>query len=101
MKDFIEETSRGSSSVPHVSTFQLVVAGLCYVKQARNRVCCRDRLRRKLLIIDNFYDYGLSTKKLMTKLANVLLSGLHNLENGLEKNSVLYQTSIKKARMAE
>ena len=54
MKDFIEETSRGSLSVHHVS-------------------------------IDNFYDYVLSTKKLMTKLANVLLSGLHNLEKDLEK----------------
>ena len=62
VKDFIEKASRGSLSVPHVSTFRLVEAGLCYVKQTRNRVCCRDRRIRILSIIDHFYNHILDIK---------------------------------------
>ena len=34
-------------------------------------------------------------------LANVHLSGLHNLERDYQKSAVLLQTSIKKAQMSD
>ena len=46
-------------------------------------------------------DYGLAEKELIRRLANVLLNGLHKLEKDRETNSKLYQTTIKKARLAD
>lgn len=100
MKDFIDEVSRGSLTIPHMCTYELVRSGLRFVKKARNRACCCQRLMNILSIVDAFYDLGLSSKKLFRHLSNVLLKGLHNLHQDNQKNAVLYQTSIKKARLA-
>jgi len=42
--DFTEEVSRGSLRIPHLCTYELVRAGLCFVMKARHRACCRRRL---------------------------------------------------------
>jgi len=98
---FIEEVSRGALKVPHVSTFELVRTGLCFVKHSKHTACCRQRLMNVLCAISMFFDVGISSKHLFRRLANVLLHGIHNLEKDHQKNSALYQTSIKKARLAD
>ena len=100
-KDFIEVLSRGGLTVPHASTYQLVKIGLCFITKSRHRACCRQKLICILTIANKYFDLDLSSKTLFTRLANVLLKGLHNLYKDQDKNSSLYQTSIKKARMAE
>ena len=100
MKDFIEQVSRGSLKIPHMCTYELVKTGLCFVKKAKHRACCRQRLIKILSIMETFYDFGLSSKKLFKHLANVLLHGLHNLEKDQQKGAVLLQTSIKRARLS-
>lgn len=97
---FITEVSRGSLTVPHQSTFDIVRFGLTFMKKARHRACCRQRLMTVLSTIATCYDIDTSDK-MRRHLANVLLSGLHNLEKDQQRNGVLLQTSIKKARLSE
>ena len=100
VQDFINEVSRGKLKVPHASTFQLVRLGLMFMKEARQRACCRGRLQKLLETLAAFHDIDISCKNLFVHLSNVLLHGLHNLERDTEKDTALYQTSLKKARMA-
>ena len=51
--------------------------------------------------MDTNYDFGLSSKSLFRLLGNFLLRGIQNLNKGQAKNVCFYQTSIKKARLAE
>ena len=102
VKDFIEEVSRGSLIVPRKCTYELVRMGLCFVKKAEHRACCRQRLILIISTMGQFYDICIaSCKNLLKHLANVLLHGLHNLEKENQKNATLLQTSIKKARMSD
>jgi len=99
-KNFIEEVSRGFLTVPHMNTYELVRAGLCFMNRSKHKACCSHKMIEVLGIIEIFYDLRLPSKKMFRRLANVLLHGMHNLERDQEKNSSLYQTSIKKARLA-
>jgi hypothetical protein len=101
VKDFVETVSRGSLTIPHVSTFELVRLGLCFVKKARHRACCRKRQGRILLTVANFNGIDINCSKVYTHLSNVLLHGIQNLEKDHQKNAVLLQTSVKKARLAD
>ena len=99
--EFIEEVSRGSLTIPHVVTFEFVKAGLQYINSEKTDACCRHKLGCVLRTICTYSDYGLSaSKELITRLSNVLLHGLHNLAKDQQTNQKLYQTSIKKARLA-
>ena len=100
-KCFIEEVSRGYLTVPHVCTYELVGIGLRFVKMSKHQTCCRQKLVDVLLTISNFYSCGAPSKNLLRRLANVLLHGIHKLEKDHQKHATLYQTSIKKARLAE
>ena len=99
ISSFICEVSRGSLKIPHQTTFELVRCGLAFITKARHRACC---CRRLMLILQVLEDYNnLNTcEKLRRHLANVLLKGLHNLEKDQQKNAILLQTSIKKARLS-
>ncbi|XP_070196711.1 uncharacterized protein [Littorina saxatilis] len=103
VKDFVETVSRGSLTIPHVSTFELVHVrlGLCFVKKARHRACCRKRLGSILLTVANFNSIDINCSKVYTHLSNVLLHGIQILEKDHQKNAVLLQTSVKKARLAD
>ena len=103
VKNFIEEVSRGCLKIPHECTYQLVELGLCFVKKARHRACCCRRLSSVLSTMGYFFNLGniVTCRKLLWHLSNVLLHGLHNLEKDHQKNSVLLQTSIKRARMSD
>ena len=101
MKYFIEEVSRGSLKIPHRSTFEFVKVGLCFMKKSKRRTCCRSRLINILSIMDNFfYNCVFESGIVFRRLSNVLLSGIQNLEKEKDKNNALYQTSIKRARLA-
>ena len=76
---FIEEVSRGSLKIPHQTTFDLVWCGLAFMIKARHTACCRRRLMMVLQAMENYNDLKTSDQ-LRQHLANVLLSGLHNLE---------------------
>ena len=54
-----------------------------------------------LTTVAMFSDIHIHCPKLYRHLANVLLNGLHNLEKDQQKNAVLLQTSLKKARLAD
>ena len=97
--DFIETVSRGSLVIPHASTFELVRLGLKFMKEARQRACCRNRLVKILEMLTGFYGTDITCPRVFTHLSNVLLHGLHKLDRDQEKESALYQTSLKKARM--
>ena len=97
-KDFIVEVSRGKLSVPHVKTIEMVKAGLCYMKSCRHQVCCAKQLISVLNGMN--FDFGVYPRSFFRRLANVLLSGLHKLEKDQQANAVVYQTSIKKARLS-
>ena len=97
---FIEEVSRGSLVIPHTSTFEIVRAGLRFSKGSRQKMCCQKQLVSILCTINNFYDFGSFGTAVLRRIANVLLNGLHKLEKDNEKNTVLYQTSLKKARLS-
>ena len=99
VKDFIETVSRGKLVVPHVCTYELVRLGHYFVKSARHRACCRNRLIEVLISLCNFNDIDISYRKVFRHLANVLLHGLQNLEKDQQKNAVLLQTAVKRARM--
>ena len=99
-KDFIMEVSRGALIVPHISTFELVKCGLCYMKSRRNQVCCKQQLFGIICAMNFYYDFGEFSDACLRRLANVLLSGLHKLEKDQEINAIMYQTSIKKARLS-
>ena len=99
--DFITQVSKGFLTTPHVCTFELVRTGLRFMNMAKHQACCRNKLVNILLTISNFHDYGLSSKHLLRRLANVLMHGLQKLEQDHQKNSNLYQTSVKRARLAE
>ena len=100
VKLFIEEVSRGSLIVPHQTTYEIVQIGLCFVKHAKHRTCCRSRLVNILKVMHNYYDLGPSCENLFFRLANVLLHGIHNLEKDQQQaKSISQQTSIKKARL--
>ena len=98
---FICQVSRGFLNIPHVCTFELVRSGLQFMKKTKHQACCRQKLGDVLSTISNFHDYGLTSKHLFRRLANVLMHGLQKLEQDHQKNSTLYQTSVKKARLAE
>ena len=100
VQDFIQAVSRGALTTPHACTFELVRRGLCFIKSARHRACCRKRLMEILKTVAQFGEIYIDCPKLFCHLANVLLSGIHNLEKDQQKNMVLLQTSVKKARMA-
>lgn len=97
---FIKEVSRGSLKIPHQTTFDLVRCGLAFVTKARHRACCSRRLMMVLQVMEDYNNLN-TCDKLRKHLANVLLSGLHNLERDQQKNAVLLQTSIKKARLSD
>ena len=101
LRSFIDEVSKGSLTVPHVSTYDMVRIGACFVKKSTHGVCCRNNLINILFTINAFYDFGEFSKCFFRRLSNVLLRGLHNLEKDQQKNATLYQTSIKKARLAD
>ena len=101
VKDFIETVSRGSLKTPHVCTFHLVQCGLRFMKKARHRACCRNRLIEVLHTLATFNGIDIDCRKMLRHLANVLLNGLHNLEKDQQKNAILLQTSVKKARLAD
>ena len=100
-QDFIEEVSRGKLTVPHNSTYQFVRSGLCYVKEAKSNACCQKKLIKILELLNQFYDFGCYPHQCFQRLANVLLRGFHNVQKDLAKNNVMYQTTIKKARLSE
>lgn len=56
-----------------------------------------------MMILQVMEDYNnLNTcDKLRRHSANVLLKGLHNLEGDQQRNAVLFQTSVKKARLSD
>ena len=97
--EFIETVSRGSLSIPHASTFELVRLGLKFMKDARQRACCRNRLVMIMKTMAEYYDIDITCPRIFTHLSNVLLHGLHKLDRDHEKETALYQTSLKKARM--
>ena len=99
--NFIEEVSRGALKIPHGCTYELVSTGLRYMKKVKQNACCRNKLMSVLQTISDFFDLGFSSTHLFRRLANVLLNGLHKLEKDHQKNAGLYQTSIKKARLAD
>ena len=98
--EFIEEVSRGGLTIPHVSTFQFVRGGLCYMKKSRFHACCRKRVISVLTLMNNFYNFGCYPSQFFHRLANVLLKGYHNLEKDKDQGGNLYQTAVKKARLA-
>ena len=99
--EFISEVSRGALTIPHVVTFDFVKSGLLFINHAKTEACCRKKLISVLTTICDFSDYGLSSSKdLLRRLSNVLLHGLHNLAKDHQVNQSLYQTSIKKSRLA-
>ena len=97
--DFINEVSRDYLTIPHESVFDLVKSGLQFINHSKTDACCRKKLSTVLTTICNYSGYPIS-KNLITRLSNVLLHGLHKLEKDLQTNQNLYQTSIKKARLA-
>ena len=94
VKDFIQIVSRGSLTIPHDCTFQLVRLGLCFVKQVRHRACCRKRLSTILSIMASYNNIDMDCPQMYSRLSNVLLHGLHNLEKDHQKNAVLVHTSL-------
>lgn len=101
VKDFVDTVSRGSLHIPHVATFDLVRLGLSFLKKARHRACCRRRLVTVLTTLAGFNSIDITCPKFYRHLANVLLHGLQNLEKDHQKNAVLLQTCVKRARLAE
>jgi len=103
VKNFIEEVSKGSLTIPHECTYQLVEVGLCFVKKAKHRACCCQRLCLILSTMGTFYslDSVSQSQNLLRRLSNVLLHGLHNFDKDQQKNAVLLQTSIKRARLSD
>ena len=97
---FISEVSRGSLKIPHQTTFDLVRCGLAFITKARHRACCCRRLMMILQVMEDYNNLNTSDK-LRRHVANVLLKGLHNLEKDQQKNAILLQTSIKKARLSD
>ena len=97
--DFIKTVSRGNLIVPHICTYEFVKTSLRFMKYIKHDACCRQKLIQVLDTINNFFDYGVSSKHILRRLSNVLLHGLHKLEKDQQTNSKLYQTSIKKARL--
>ena len=97
---FNSEVSRGSLKTPHQTTFDLVRCGLAFITKAKHRACCCRRLMMILLVIEDCNDLN-TCDKLLRHSANALLKGLHNLEKDQQKNAVLLQTSIKKARLSD
>ena len=79
VKDFIETVSRGSLTTTHMSTFDLVRCGLCFIKKASHRSCCQERLMEILSTLAIFSGIDIECPKMFRRLANVLLNGLHNL----------------------
>ena len=98
---FISEVSKGYLTIPHRCTYEFVTAGLCLVKSINHDICCRARLSEILDTMNEYFDFGFSSKHLLRRLSNVLLHGIHNLEKDHQKNNTLYQTSLKKARLAD
>ena len=101
VQDFIETVSRGSLKIPHLCTYDLVRCGLSFVQKTRHRVCCQKKLSEILRTLVTFTKMDIDCPKFFRRLANVLLSGLHNLEKDHQKNAILLQTSVKKARLAD
>ena len=99
--EFIRNVSRGPLKIPHECTYQLVRIGLSFVKQARIRACCRKRLSNILNVMAGYMDILIHCPMTYNRLSNVLLNGLQNLEKDHQKNAVLLQTSVKKARLAD
>jgi hypothetical protein len=100
VKSFILEVSRGKLTVPHSSTYELVRAGLSYVKSSQVQLCCRTKLVTVLEMVNDFFEFGCFSFSVFNRLANVLLNGVQKLDQDTQSNSVLYQTSIKKARLS-
>lgn len=98
-QDFTEILSRGGLKLPHQSTVLLVQFSLRFLKFAKHRACCRNRLMTIIEVIRSSYNFGQYSKSMHKRLANVLLSGMHNLDKDLQSNPGV-QTSIKKARLA-
>ena len=96
---FISEVSRSFLKTPHQTTCYVVRCGLAFITKARHRACCCRRLMIILLVLEDYKNLN-TCDKLRRHLENVLLKGLHNLEKDQQKNAVLLQTSIKKARLS-
>ena len=84
-KEFIEEVSRGYLTVPHVCTYEFVGIGLRFVKMSKHQTCCRYKLVEVLRTISIFYNFEVTSKDLLRRLANVLLHGIHKLEKDHQK----------------
>ena len=98
-KDFVESLSKGGLRTPHTSTYELVCLGLNLMKAAKHRACCRTRLTKLLSRMAGFCDIDIMCPKLYKHLSNVLMNGLQKLDRDQDKDSVLLQKSLKKARM--
>ena len=98
-QDFTDILSRGGLTLPHQTTVLLVELSLRFVKYAKHRACCRNRLMTIIEVIRHSYNLGQYCKSMHKRLANVLLSGIHNLDKDLHSNPCL-QTSVKKARLS-
>ena len=71
VQDFIQAVSRGALTTPHACTFELVRRGLCFIKSARHRACCRKRLMEILKTVAQFGEIYIDCPKLFRHLANV------------------------------
>ena len=100
VREFMREVSRGELNIPHVRTYEFVRAGLCLITEMKHQVCCQKQLMNQLGDINAYFGFGSFPQSLLKRLANVLLSGFHNLQKDMQPNAVLYQTSFKKARLS-
>jgi hypothetical protein len=100
-KDFVVELSRGKLKIPHTSTYDFLRAGLAFLKKVKHKACCRKQLVQFLIIINQFYQFGSFPSSFFRRMSNVLLQGLHKLEKDVQPNAVLYETTLKKARLAK
>ena len=100
VKDFIETVSKGSLTIPHVCTFNLLRYGLSFIKEARQRSCYQKRLTDILMTLAKCNGLDIDCPNMFHRLDKVLLNGLQNLEKDQQRNGVLLQTSVKKARLA-
>ena len=97
VKNFVEEVSRGCLKIPHECTWALFrqESTPSHLLLSKTEFC---PVHHGIFLQSGEYS---DMRKLLWHLSNVILHGLHNLEKDHQKNSVLLQTSIKRARMSD
>ena len=97
VKNFVEEVSRGCLKIPHECTWALFrqESTPSRLLLSKTEFC---PVHHGIFLQSGEYS---DMRKLLWHLSNVILHGLHNLEKDHQKNSVLLQTSIKRARMSD